>query len=279
MKEQLILEVEKYPLLWDTAHPNHSKLNLTNNCWETIQEEMTKNFPRQRLKQLGYLEMKDLKQKWQALRTMYFRSKPKVPKSGSGLEDCKAPKWAYFKMLSFLDSGGMRVSHAQNSMTFTQTCHPDMLAREESTPGPSAGGDVPADLVEIPLEEQDSPEHISQGMDEPEVGRSLPSQQTNQSAVPTRPPGWSPSRQSSKYRRSKGKEDRSRSSERRTAVLESVAATLTAPKSEDDIFGHLVASKMRSMSPVTKSKVQVKILEILAESQATNGQPARTQEM
>ena len=29
MKEQLILSMRQYPLLWDTAHSNHSKVNLS----------------------------------------------------------------------------------------------------------------------------------------------------------------------------------------------------------------------------------------------------------
>ncbi len=168
MKEQLIASVKENQAIWDITHEGHSKVNIVSNCWTSIRMDMQRCFDQDRLEHAGFGTISDLKVKWQSLRTMYRRAKPKAAKSGSGLDDVQVPKWTYRDQMKFLNKGGVTVIPTRNSLKFIVTdSSEEDRDKEENSSGNHDTEDASTSQVTAPSisGERQSPSQPSDGSD------------------------------------------------------------------------------------------------------------------
>ncbi|XP_046668924.1 uncharacterized protein LOC124359863 [Homalodisca vitripennis] len=100
--EVIILEVEKYPILYNKGDENYKNRNARIDAWKkvtvgVIGEEKLVELEEEKLNEIG----REIQKKWKALRDAYFRSlKTQFAKSGSGAS--KKRPYPYQQQMTFL---------------------------------------------------------------------------------------------------------------------------------------------------------------------------------
>ncbi|XP_039281497.1 uncharacterized protein LOC120350778 [Nilaparvata lugens] len=100
--EVIILEVEKYPILYSKGDENYKSRNARIDAWKkvvagVVGEEKLLEFDEDKVNEIG----RDIQKKWKALRDAYLRSlRTQIVKSGSGAS--KRRPYPYQQQMAFL---------------------------------------------------------------------------------------------------------------------------------------------------------------------------------
>ncbi|KAF0721034.1 Uncharacterized protein FWK35_00026634 [Aphis craccivora] len=100
--EQLISEVEKRPVLWDTSDTDYKDRNKKNEAWLNVTSALYENFSNNTETEKKVI-IQEVISKWRSVRDNYTRSLKKQTecnKSGSGVK--KIQRYIFEQQLSFL---------------------------------------------------------------------------------------------------------------------------------------------------------------------------------
>ena len=115
IKEDLIHQIRKHPLIWSISDKDHSDKNKVSNAWIRILDDLRDSHG-ELLERHDLDSVKDLKLLWKNMKDYYYKEKKKLTNrpSGSGLADVEDPKWPFFKSMDFISSAMVNLPTSSN---------------------------------------------------------------------------------------------------------------------------------------------------------------------
>lgn len=274
IKEDLIEEVKKMPILWDLAHKHYNYLNLKDNAWDCVKDYLEDHFGLEMLKKHSLDSREALKETWKKLRTQYAQNKRhRKGASGAGAEEVKPIRWRFFRQMCFLDRTIVAIPTI-NSMKFELT---------------GAGDDNDDDLQQSPSEEVVSgngclsplSKRRMQEDSHPGTGATssvnvLSQEQQNKSSENLGSPArvvspWSPSKQRTKKTQDTRKDNDRQA--REEAFREAIQILKKPPESQNMTFCKYLATLLDKVHEEERERLQfemIKCVNTVLEKQRQN---------